>query len=195
MKILVVSLKGGVGKSSIALSIADLYGYTYVTNDLITSNNTNAIQVSPNRKRIPKEHLQIEDVVFDFGAMSTQIDPKVAQAVNHCDIIIVPTLTDQRSLQATLSTVKLVEGKEKPVVIIINNFTKKKKYQEACDYLEANINNPLIFSIRTTTLFERVAKDGRQWLERVKHIKGEYQLKKTLAKHQEVYDQISQLVV
>lgn len=192
MNFLVISLKGGVGKSSIALNLAHYFHAQYITNDLITSNNSNAKQISPKLKRIPKQYVGIDNVVYDFGAMSTNIDPKVAQAVKYSDVIIIPTLTDQRSLQATVESYKLVKSKNKPIVIIINNFTSWKKYHDAQSYLTTQLGNPAIYSIRTTTLFERIANDGVEWLDRINHERGAHQLIKTMQRHQNIYDLISQ---
>jgi hypothetical protein len=47
-----------------------------------------------------------------------------------------------------------------------------------------------ICGIRTTTLFEREAKYGGEWLSKVHQVKGEYQLNKTRIAHEQVYDAI-----
>lgn len=81
MKILVASYKGGVGKSSISQGIASYLGAEYVTNDTISIDDPVIHQIQPRLRRIPEELLFAgrEDVhvVYDFGAMSTNVDPKV----------------------------------------------------------------------------------------------------------------------
>lgn len=47
-----------------------------------------------------------------------------------------------------------------------------------------------ILTMRTTTLFEGVSRDGEDWLANVHHNKGEHQLNKTKAAHELVYDAI-----
>lgn len=93
--------------------------------------------------------------------MSTQIDPRLVDAEKLSDLIIIPCNTDQRSLEATVNTHTLMSLTGKPIVIIINNFTKQKKFDEALKFLRERLGRVPAFAIRSTTLFERVARDGR----------------------------------
>jgi MinD-like ATPase involved in chromosome partitioning or flagellar assembly len=192
IKILFLSYKGGVGKSSIAQNMALDIEAAYVTNDLVTT-STQAIQIEPNKHRIPKALLSLECVVFDFGAMSTKLDPKAVQATDIADVIVIPTLTDMRSLEATIKTVKLVESKEKPIAIIINNFSKQKDFDEAELYLTQKLGDIPIFAIKATTLFKRVAKDGPDFYRNIHNDLGEWQLNKSRLAHEQVYNAILNL--
>lgn len=193
MKYLVVSIKGGVGKTGIAQNLATYIGAQCVTNDLVVNANSNIIQLEPKKKSIPVKFCARVPVVFDFGASYNSLDPKLAHAVKLSNVIVVPTLTDVRSLQATIDTVNLVKVANKPIAIIINNFTSETKFKQAKDYLIDALGRLPIFGIRTTTLFERVAKDGSDWFSKVHQIKGEYQLNKTRVAHEQVYAAISAL--
>lgn len=190
MRYLFLSLKGGVGKTSLAINLATYLGIQCVTTDLIISENSNAAQVAPNKKRIPLQYTAKKDIVFDFGAMSTNIDPKVAHAVKLSNAIVIPTLTDARSLQGTIDTFNLIKEAGKPTIIVINNFTNESKFNSAKNYLIEALGQLTILGIRTTTLFERVAKDGSEWFSKVHHNKGEYQLNKSRKNHEQVYDVI-----
>lgn len=190
MNILVTSYKGGTGKTSIALNLATYLGYRYVTNDIIATPHTEIFQIDANKKKIPVNLCFEDKAVYDFGAMSTQIDPKIKHAESLCDMIIIPCGTDPRSLKAAVDTFTLMSVTGKPIVIIINNYTKEKKFEEARSYLQDNLGNVPIFAIRFTTLFDRVAKDGRTWLENIHNDNGEYQLRKTWDKHCEIFDEI-----
>jgi len=190
MKVLFTSFKGGVGKSSIAYNFALYTGYTYLTNDIIAPDSDFIIQIEPGKRRIPRKHLQIDDLVLDFGAMSTQLDAKVSHAVQQADLVVVPTLTDARSRQATIDTVNLVRASGKPVAIIINNYRLQKEFEATRDYLLSRLGRIPIFDMKATTLFSRVSRDGAEWLLNVHHDKGEYQLNKTRQKHEAVYDRL-----
>lgn len=192
IKILFMSYKGGVGKSSLAINLAAEIDADYVTNDLITT-STNAIQIEPNKRRIRKGLLELDRVVFDFGAMSTKLDHKAVQATEVADVIVIPTLTDVRSLEATIKTVNLVSPMNKPVALIINNFTKPNKFDEAKAFLNNKLGKLPIFAVRTTTLFDRVAKDGEEWFKNIHNDNGEWQLNKSRLAHEGVYNSIIEL--
>jgi MinD superfamily P-loop ATPase len=180
MKALFLSLKGGVGKSCLATFMAANYDLTYVTNDLVSPQRKEGIiQIESNKKRIPKAILALDDVVFDFGANSTYQDPKISQLVKHVDLIVVPTLTDPRSLEATIKTVKLLNDVEIPIIIIINKFRQMPKYETARDRLINALGRIPIYYIKETTLFDRMTTDGQEWYRNIDHVMGEYQLKKT----------------
>lgn len=193
MIILFTSVKGGVGKSSIAFNLSAYINSTYITNDVIAIDDAAVIHIERNKKRIPTSLLSEEDIVFDFGAMSTHIDPKVSHALNLCDVVVIPTMTDPRSLQATIDTVNFAKAANKPIAIIINNFTNQKKFDQARQYLINTLGHLPIFTIRSTTLFERVSRDGREWLQNVHNDYGEHQLNKTRVAHEAVYDEVLRL--
>lgn len=197
MKVLYFSLKGGVGKSSISLSHALTANLPYVTNDISTNIDKatmkNFHQIPHNTKRIPKKILNLENIIYDFGAMSSVIDSKVTQAVLACDVVVIPTLTDVRSLEATLQTYKLIKGNAKKIIIIINNYSKMDKFEFAYEYLRESTREANILDIRTTTLFERIARDGVAWFENIGHKKGEWQLLRSKAVHLEVFRTIKMM--
>jgi len=190
MIVLFTSFKGGVGKSSISFNFAVYTNSKCLTNDIIAPSDDSIIQIEPGKKKIPLKYLKSSNMVLDFGAMSTQLDPKVAHAVKLADIVVIPTLTDPRSHQATIDTVNLVKASGKPVVLIINNYKHEREFEETRQYLTTALGRLPVFGIKSTTLFNRVSKDGRDWLRNVHHDKGEYQLNKTRVKHEAVYDQI-----
>lgn len=194
MIVLVTSLKGGVGKSSIALNLAAYLGCPYVTNDIAAPQHHDILQIPPNKRRIPKEITALDSAVYDFGAMSTHLDPKVSHAATFCDLIIIPTRTDARSLEATVETYRLLEKVGKPIAIIINHFRDWKKHDAARDRLHTQLGRRVpILAIRETTLFDRVSLHGRDWLFRIHNEPGAHALSKTQRAHEAVYDQIQSL--
>ena len=163
MKILVSSFKGGVGKTAIATNLALHLGCQYVTNDLSLVELDNTIRIETGKKRIPKELTKMDDIVFDFGAMSTQMDSKVTQAAKLCDVIVIPTRPDPRSIAATITTYDFFRRLGKPIVVIINHVVDERKYDAACVQLREALGPLRILKIRQTTLFDRVSVDGVEW--------------------------------
>lgn len=190
MKILFSNYKGGVGKSSIAYNLAMFAGFIYVTNDNVTLDDPDTIRIEPRLKRIPQEIKSLDNIVYDFGAMSTQVDPKVTHALSFCDLVVIPTLTDQRSIQATIEFVQFIKGAGVPYVVIINNYTQPKKCERASNALRAALGSIRIFRIKHTTLFERVAEHGCDWLYNVHERRGLARLIKTRDQHDAIYNQI-----
>ena len=127
MKIVFTSLKGGVGKTALSVNFATYTNSQYVTNDLSSPDHPHAIHIESNKKRIPDHLTEIPDVVFDFGAMSTKIDPKLTQVLKLCDVIVIPTRPDPRSIAATIETFRFVREAGKPIVIIINHVRDEQK--------------------------------------------------------------------
>ena len=196
---LFTSLKGGVGKTSLAQCLSLYTGVPIVTNDIATVDESeNTIQIESNLKRIPPDILEMEDLIFDFGAMSTAIDPKIAQAAEMADVIVIPTLLDMRSIEATTMTYNFVKDACKPVVIIANNFTgteEKNIYADRFEMLESiksDRNSPItILRVRKSTLIDRITRDGPQWYESVFHKKGLHMLKKFILRLEEnIFEEI-----
>ena len=193
MKYLVTSMKGGVGKSSISVNLSIRTGSQYVTNDITPPAIEDVIQIPINKKKIPADLAQLENAVFDLGALSTLLDPKIAHAASFCDVIIIPTRTDARSVAATLKTYELLQDAGKPIVIIINHFTDEKKHDAARDRLWSALGRIPTFSMRNTTLFDRVSTDGIDWFLNVLNVQGRTSLHNTNRKHNGIYDRITSI--
>lgn len=195
MRIMYFSLKGGVGKTSLSLNHAIEKSYAYVTNDITSNIDETQLyeyhEIAKRKKRIPQKLTHLKDVIFDFGAMYETIDPKVTHGARICDGVVIPTFTDERSLEATIESYNFIKNHAKNIIIVINNYTKEKKYDYAYKVLSEALDNPIILQVRTTTLFERVAKDGIEWFKNINHAKGEYQLSITKEAHQQLYNKIN----
>ncbi len=50
-----------------------------------------------------------------------------------------------------------------------------------------------VYGMRTTTLFERVIQDGKEWLSNIHNNHAEHQLRKSQLRHEAIYDSIISL--
>ncbi len=195
MRILITSMKGGVGKSSIGYNLAVHLDCLCITNDITVPKHADIIQIPTDKKRLPKELLELPSAVYDFGAMSTMLDRKLSHVLSFCDLVIIPTRTDARSLEATQRTYELIQEAGVPVVIIVNHYRVQKKHDVALAMLRSKLGKHIpILAIRETTLFDRVSQDGREWLQRIHDDRGARTLSKTQRAHEQVYDYILSLV-
>lgn len=190
----IIGIKGGTGKTTIAKFFAAYFGYRYITNDLVGRWDAKYIQIKAKLKRIPAALCFPNQTVYDFGAMSTQIDPKVAHLASIADVFVLPTKVDYDALMAAVETYKLVKPTGKPIAIIINDVCKDKDYHSAVATLHAELGQTLnIMRINRTTLANRLCRDGIDWLSNIHNDNGAKVLKKTWSNICLVLDQIHQI--
>lgn len=195
MRLVVFQYKGGVSKTSIAINIALTYNMRYVTNDLVTDlkkyPSLEKFKLQENRKKIPTKFLKDDkDIIFDMGAMSGAIDFKIIDAIESADVIIIPTFTDQRSIDGAIQSIKFADNSCHNIFIIINRVMKDKDYQDAFNQLSQYINVENIFMMKDTTLFKRISKDGDEWYKNIHNKNGDYMLRRTIQRHNEIYEVI-----
>lgn len=195
MYICVLQVKGGVSKTSVSIGLALSKGFNIVSNDMVTSfENLKGLKtnhIDENLKTIPGKFFRKgADTVFDMGGMSGNIDPKTAHAVKKADCIVIPTLTDVRSIEGAIKTIEFVEQECNNIFVIVNRVKKEQEYQQCVELLKPYIDVSSIYCMKETTLFQRIAKDGDEWYKNIHHEKGSHQLLKTIAKHEEIYQNI-----
>jgi len=132
MKITIWSLKGGVGKTSIALNLALSCNCKIITNErysLLTDvlNEENLLQLGVSEK-IPQ--LGKEDkIIFDMGGT---VDKRIIDCLKQSELVLVPTTANDIDIQGCISTVMELQDyieKEK-ITIIVNNTTGKKDLEK-----------------------------------------------------------------
>lgn len=104
MNLGILGIKGGTGKTTIAKCFAAYFGYPYITNDLVGRWEPKYQQIEAKLKRIPASLCRTSQTVYDFGAMSTHIDPKVAHLASLAHVFVLPTKVDYDSLMAVIET-------------------------------------------------------------------------------------------
>lgn len=194
MNLGILGIKGGTGKTTIAKCFAAFYDYPYITNDLVGRWEPKYQQIDAKLKRIPAALCRTKQTVYDFGAMSTHIDPKVAHLARLAHVFVLPTKVDYDSLMAVIETYRLVKPIGTPIVIVINDVVKDKKYFNAVDMLSDKLGqNVCIKRINRTTLAHRLCEDGIDWLANIHHDRGVKVLKKTWSNICIVLEEIHQI--
>lgn len=159
MSIVVYSIKGGVGKTTLSVQISQMLDYTYVTND----SHSSAHNLMPEEKGFlvsSEEYEEIpydDKVVYDFGGFK---DTRINDIIKKSNKILIPTLTSIVDVQATLATLKDVIEVNKNIIIVVNRTKNNNKSTELKEYLleeieklYGKVNIPIIF-VRDSSVLE-----------------------------------------
>lgn len=134
MSLVVYSIKGGVGKTTLSVQISQMFDYTYVTND----SHSSAHNLMPEEKGFlvsSEEYDEIpfdENIVYDFGGFK---DTRINNIIKQAKKIIIPTLTSIVDVQATMATLKDIAQINENIVIVINRAKSNNKASELKEYL------------------------------------------------------------
>lgn len=173
---LIINIKGGVGKSSLARAAQLILDAQIVTNDLCSEPSTqDVIHLDPRQQSLKKVDLSGHpSVVFDLGASYGQFDPRIAQAVRQADVILIPTGIEHSEIEATIQTYRWLADEGKPLVIIYNQVAAAdhERFAQALHRVEQAIGQHSYSVLRKTTLFRRMLLDGASWSERVFNERG-----------------------
>ena len=159
MSIVVYSIKGGVGKTTLSVQISQMLDYTYVTND----SHSSAHNLMPEEKGFlvsTEEYEEIpydENIVYDFGGFK---DSRINDIIKKANKIVIPTLTSIVDVQATIATLKDVALINKNIIIVINRTKNNNKAVELKEYLLEEINKSykdikvIILFVRESSVLE-----------------------------------------
>ncbi|MFA6742018.1 MAG: hypothetical protein WCR78_11095 [Arcobacteraceae bacterium] len=159
MSLVVYSIKGGVGKTTLSVQISQMLDFTYVTND----SHSSAHNLMPEEKGFlvsVEEYEEIpydEKVVYDFGGFK---DTRINDIIKKSNKILIPTLTSIVDVQATIATLKDIIEINKNIIIVINRAKNNNKSTDLKEYLleeieklYGKVNIPIIF-VRESSVLE-----------------------------------------
>ncbi|MDK2063345.1 ParA family protein [Aliarcobacter butzleri] len=137
MSITFFTIKGGVGKTTLSVQVAQMLGYDYITNDGHSAvvdllDEDRALLVSESEKEIPF----FKNVVYDFGGFK---DLRIKNIIENSDVVVIPTLMSRNDIKATIATLEEVSLINKNIVIVLNRSKSIEKAEELKEFLKDEI--------------------------------------------------------
>jgi len=151
MRLALCSLKGGVGKTSLAFSLAKDLDYRYVTNDLSL-----IIQKYSKAKFFPKKIPLYEDTIYDFGGFDSSY---VNDILFDMDLIIIPTINDINSMFKTLEVLRKVKGQK--VIVVANVVEKQKDFDDIKLVVNHYYKNVIVTYFRKSVLLKNAIEENK----------------------------------
>ena len=146
----IASTKGGVGKTSLAFSLAKDLGWRYATNDISVALNKYS-KARYHQGKIPL----YEDTVYDFGGF---IDKNADEIMRQSDIIIVPTINDQNSIMKSLTTIK--KFREQTILVFANMIENTADAAAIREQIHKHFPNLAFTYLRRTKLLKNALETG-----------------------------------
>jgi MinD superfamily P-loop ATPase len=167
MKVAMFNLKGGQGKSSIALNLALTMNANIISNDLITQ--LEDVMPEDNFLNVGKydnfpDITEELDIIYDLGGW---VDSRILKVIKNVNLVIVPMINSNMSNKTSLNSLNQIKNYNKNILIIANK-TKKNDFEIISELVNNHFpeNNFPILELKETTAFERILQN-KQSIEKI----------------------------
>ena len=159
----VFSLKGGVGKTALSMSIALEENHNgakvpVLTNDPVSMVHTVmgkslTMKLEP-KQDFPKQLDENSDVVLDLGGF---VDDRIVGVMEKSRNILIPTFGDLPSVQATVATyVEIKNALPDSVIAIVVNRTDKKDFYDMYNFFRDKCKGSPVLLIKQSRAFDNL---------------------------------------
>lgn len=159
-RLTVYNIKGGVGKTRIALNLAMELDWGIITNDQYSVIE----EVLPVSKRVllNNEHKTLEypphiPLIFDMGGKE---DNRAVTAMQQSAYVLVPILTDRGDLQISLNFLQEIQEINPNIMVIVNQ-TKPNEFQRVNRVFQSIYPKIPMFEIKTSTAMSRIVTEKK----------------------------------
>jgi len=170
-RITVYNIKGGTGKTRIALNLALTLEWGIVTNDeySITERvmSSSKLKILSTNESLKKYLSKIPDhipLIFDMGGRA---DNRAVDAMRQSDYVIMPVMADRGDLPIGLNFLQEML-KINPNIIIVVNQTKSGQFQQVSRVFQKYYPKLPLFEIKTSTAMSRIVTEKRSITEIMK---------------------------
>lgn len=154
----VFSLKGGVGKTALSVSMSMEMFRNGIEVPIISNDPVSIVEkvmgdngwILPQGKEFPSELKTNSDYILDLGGF---LEQRIIDVIKKSKNVIIPTPNDYASIQATIMTVNDVKKLNKNLVFVVNRIDKKE-FMDFYEVIRDACGNFPVFPLKNSKAFE-----------------------------------------